>query len=112
MSAASEREPWELGDEEAQPDAPDYPTNEPIVEEQRGELTGRADGGESSRSGDAPDVDDDDTEDPDAGPLDDEEPPPERTHEEEGAVGAGSQYAAEDARDDEHAEPRGPAGAA
>ena len=113
MSFASEREPWELDEEGGKTETPEYPTNEPIFEEQRGELTGQTDEGESSGPGEGADDDDDsDDEDSDTGPLDEDEPPPERTHEEEGSLGAGSQYAAEDARDEEHAEARGPAGAA
>ncbi|MCA1656994.1 MAG: hypothetical protein LC713_04695 [Actinobacteria bacterium] len=103
MTSADEREPWELEDEGAESEVPDYPTNAPIEEEERGELAAHEDAEEPFGAGEG--------EEDDTGPLDDEEPPPERTHEEEGAVGAGSQYAAEDAEDD-HSEPQGPAGAA
>ena len=100
MSSAGERQPWELEGEGADP--PAYPTNQPIEEEQRGEVAAHEDAEEPSGEGEGEE---------ETGPMDDEEPPPERTHEDEGAVGAGSQYAAEDARDEEHAEPKGPAGA-
>ena len=116
-----ERQPWEVAGDAEESGAPVNPTNEPITEEERRNPTAQVDesGSSDEREEDtgepegAPDdAQGEDAEDPDAGPLDDREPPPERTHEEEGEVGAGSQYAAEDARDEEHAEPRGPAGAA
>ncbi len=101
MTVADERQPWELGDEAGEPEAPLDPVNEPIEEDERGEVEAAEEAEGSSDEGD------------DTGPLDDEEPPPERTHEDEGALGAGSQYADEDAqREDDHSEPRGPAGAA
>lgn len=101
MTSAGERQPWELEGEGADADPPAYPTNPPIEEEQRGRPAAHEDAEEPSGEGEGED---------ETGPLDDEEPPPERTHEDEGAVGAGSQYAAEDAQED-HSEPRGPAGA-
>lgn len=99
MTSDDERQPWEFGGDAEGSDAPAYPTNEPLEEGERGELAAPKEADESSEAGE------------ETGPLDDGEPPPERTHEDEGAVGAGSQYAAEDA-DDEHSEPQGPAGAA
>jgi hypothetical protein len=102
MTPADERQPWELAGDAAESGAPVNPTNEPRHEDEEREP-------EAATAHEEADVR---SEGQDTGPLDDEEPPPERTHEEEGAVGAGSQYAAEDARDDDHGEPRGPAGAA
>jgi hypothetical protein len=90
-----ERQPWELGGEAADSDAPANPTGEPISEDERGDLADdEPEGEEVSAPGD-----------------DEDEAPPERTHEDEGELGAGAQYAAEDAEGD-HSDPRGPAGAA
>jgi hypothetical protein len=103
MMPPDERPAWELGGEGDESAAPEHPTNAPLAEEERGELAG--DGHEEDEE-----AFNDDGEDTAA--WDDEEPPSERSHEDEGELGAGSAYAAEDADEDEHAEPQGPAGAA
>ena len=112
MTGAEERQPWELGGDADGSAAPVNPTNAPIDEEERGAHAAHA-GPDDLPADEEDEGEDDGEEDPEeAGPLDEEEPPPQRSHEDEGAVGAGSQYAAEDAADEEHAQPRGPAGAA
>ena len=98
-----ERQPWELADEESGSPRKAVPaTSEPIEEEERGEAAR-----EPSEDGRPP------KRAPKNGAPDwnnDGEPPPERSHPEEGELGAGSQYAAEDS--EEHSEPKGPAGGA
>jgi hypothetical protein len=85
-----ERQPWELAEEESgEPVEEAAPTSEPIDESERGRA-----GGDEER----PTREDED------------DAPAERSHAEEGEVGAGSQYAEEDA--EEHSDPRGPAGGA
>lgn len=93
MSPDEERQSWELaGDGE-----PVETTSEPIAEEDRG--AGAEGSADERRHGE-----------PEEGGPEGDSPPPERSHEDEGELGAGSQYAAEDAGP--HSEPRGPAGAA
>ena len=89
-----ERQPWELAEEsdDAERDMP--ATSEPIEEQERGRAT---DGPSEEEEGSS-------------AQRAEGEPPPERSHQDEGEVGAGSQYAAEDAR--EHSDPKGPAGGA
>jgi hypothetical protein len=84
-----ERQPWELAEEESgEPVQEAPPTSDPIDESERG------------RAGD----EDEDRPDPE------DDAPAERSHPEEGELGAGSQYAEADA--DEHSDPKGPAGGA
>ena len=87
-----DRQPWELGDDESgSPRKEVSPTSEPLEEEERGKA------GERPAKNGEPD-------------WNHEDAPAERSHSDEEDLGAGSQYAAEDAHG--HSEPKGPAGGA
>ena len=100
--STDERQPWELADDESgHPREAVPPTSEPIEEEERGEAARKPPEDGKPRARPAKNGTPD---------WNDGKPPAERSHPEEGELGAGSQYAAEDA--DEHSEPKGPAGGA